>query len=327
MSLYEEIDQDSSLWKKRASLQRKSTLKKNVSKPKKVCMSAVPPTLSNVTDRETGAFRFNQFGQIEAYAKVSNYVPREPSFVVGVTDEYDPLYPNEFEQIVKQLEIANAEQLPSLDNTPNSFQTTQLNSGKPLLTQYDSDSESDDEKPHSKGKAAIPPPYSLTVNASTPMPHYSTDARGVANNIMRKYGYKEGGGLGKRETGISKPLEVVKTSSHAGYIVEEKTNLQCKPKLTELLKNQTKILVLYNTADSNNIDNLKNDIISECSKYGKIDKCIIHLTDEDEVWVYLKFERKESAIKALISLNDRYFNERLIATRFVSEEQFDNIDL
>ena len=47
-------------------------------------------------------------------------------------------------------------------------------------------------------------------------PNFSTS---VAVNIMKKFGYKEGAGLGKSGQGIATALQVEKTSKRGGKII------------------------------------------------------------------------------------------------------------
>ncbi|XP_036373757.1 splicing factor 45 isoform X2 [Megalops cyprinoides] len=216
-------------------------------------------------------------------------------------------------------------------------------------------------------KAAIPPPMYEDSDRprSPPGPANSFLANmggTVAHKIMQKYGFREGQGLGKHEQGLSTALSVEKTSKRGGKIiigdVTEKTassqsvsvapagempNWSTGPAadsakksdtnpLTEILKCPTKVVLLRNMVGRGEVDeDLEAETKEECEKYGKVIKCVIFeisgVSDEEAVRIFLEFERVESAIKAVVDLNGRYFGGRVVKACFYNLDKFRVLDL
>ncbi|XP_048864909.1 splicing factor 45-like [Brienomyrus brachyistius] len=210
-------------------------------------------------------------------------------------------------------------------------------------------------------KAAIPPPSyeDLDRPRSPPGPSSSFLANmggTVAHKIMQKYGFREGQGLGKHEQGLSTALSVEKTSKRGGKIIigdlVEKgstlpgaetpgwtvagaADLSKKPEtnpLTEILKCPTKVVILRNMVGRGEVDeDLEEETKEECEKYGKVIKCVIFeisdVSDDEAVRIFLEFERVESAIKAVVDLNGRYFGGRVVKACFYDLDRFHGLDL
>ncbi|KAJ8269195.1 hypothetical protein COCON_G00118020 [Conger conger] len=233
-----------------------------------------------------------------------------------------------------------------------------------LNAAYQYDDEGRPRGPSSK--AAIPPPmYEDSERPrSPPGPTNSFLANmggTVAHKIMQKYGFREGQGLGKHEQGLSTALSVEKTSKRGGKIVVgdlvDKTPgpSQTAPPagevpswslgaaadagkksdanpLTEILKCPTKVVLLRNMVGRGEVDeDLEGETKEECEKYGKVIKCVIFeisgVIDEEAVRIFLEFERVESAIKAVVDLNGRYFGGRVVKACFYNQDKFRLLDL
>ncbi|KAJ3612407.1 hypothetical protein NHX12_020683 [Muraenolepis orangiensis] len=215
--------------------------------------------------------------------------------LVPLADEYDPMFPNDYEKVRKDRHEVGA---------PTGFSRFPAAEG-------DSDDEDDYEKERRKramGGAAIAPPSSL-VDRDGPAPSFSYEDEGrpprgkaaipppmgtVAHKIMQKYGFREGQGLGKHEQGLSTALSVEKTT-------DPSKKSDANP-LTEILKFPTKVVILRNMVGRGEVDeDLEGETKEECEKYGKVTKCVIFeiplVMEEEAVRIFLEFERVESAIK------------------------------
>ncbi|AWO97761.1 putative splicing factor 45 isoform 3 [Scophthalmus maximus] len=219
----------------------------------------------------------------------------------------------------------------------------------------------DEGRPARGSKAAIPPPMFEDSDRprSPPAPTSSFLANmggTVAHKIMQKYGFREGQGLGKHEQGLSTALSVEKTSKRGGKIIigdaaekpgsslsavaetsvggfsaDPSKKSDANP-LTEILKNPTKVVLLRNMVGRGEVDeDLEGETKEECEKYGKVIKCVIFeiavVTDDEAVRIFLEFERVESAIKAVVDLNGRYFGGRVVKACFYNLDKFRVLDL
>ncbi|XP_019500077.1 PREDICTED: splicing factor 45 [Hipposideros armiger] len=202
----------------------------------------------------------------------------------------------------------------------------------------------EDSRPRSQSsKAAIPPPVyeeqDRPRSPTGPGNSFLANMGGtVAHKIMQKYGFREGQGLGKHEQGLSTALSVEKTSKRGGKIIvgeaieKDAAKKSDSNPLTEILKCPTKVVLLRNMVGAGEVDeDLEVETKEECEKYGKVGKCVIFeipgAPDDEAVRIFLEFERVESAIKAVVDLNGRYFGGRVVKACFYNLDKFRVLDL
>ncbi|XP_052865767.1 splicing factor 45 [Anopheles cruzii] len=210
--------------------------------------------------------------------------------------------------------------------------------------------------------AAIAPPPSLQETIGLPIPEGGSKVSqlaayggsSVAAKIMAKYGFKDGQGLGKQEQGMAVALQVEKTSKRGGRIVHEKdipatdsttpgsepapgspsrTGSNQEPSITEIMKSPSKVVLLRNMVGPGDVDDeLEPEVKDECNtKYGDVVTVVIHevvnVVPEETVRIFVEFKRMESAIKAVVDLNGRFFGGRQVRAGFYNQERFENMDL
>merc|ERR1712126_594303 len=101
-----------------------------------------------------------------------------------------------------------------------------------------------------------------------------------------------------------------------------------KPSITDMMKNPSKVVMMENMVGPGEVDDeLEPEVKEECeTKYGDIVKGKIversGVPDEEAVRIFLEFKRVESAIKALVDLNGRFFGGREVQARFYNVEQY-----
>lgn len=80
-------------------------------------------------------------------------------------------------------------------------------------------------------------------------------------------------------------------------------------------------------------DELQPEVVDECGKYGEVVKVIIYefpqgvMEEEETVRIFVEFQRVESAIKALVDLNGRYFGGRTVRGAFYNLDKFRRLHL
>ncbi|XP_057183791.1 splicing factor 45 isoform X2 [Triplophysa rosa] len=305
--------------------------------------------------------------------------------LIPLADEYDPMFPNDYEKVVKrhreerQKQREQERQKEIEEREKKRKERHDGGGGAPsgfsrFPTEGDSDEDEEYEREKRKrsvGGAAIAPPTSLMEQnssfsyeddgrqrskAAIPPPVFEDSDRPrsppgptntflanmggtVAHKIMQKYGFREGQGLGKHEQGLSTALSVEKTSKRGGKIIvgdsAEKTDASKKNEanpLTEILKCPTKVVLLRNMVGRGEVDeDLEAETKEECEKYGKVIKCVIFeiagVLEEEAVRIFLEFERVESAIKAVVDLNGRYFGGRVVKACFYNLDKFRILNL
>uniref|UniRef100_A0A8C7TM74 Splicing factor 45 n=1 Tax=Oncorhynchus mykiss TaxID=8022 RepID=A0A8C7TM74_ONCMY len=319
--------------------------------------------------------------------------------LIPLADEYDPMFPNDYEKVVKRhreerQRQREQERLKEIEDrekkrkdrhegssAPSGFSRFPAAEGESDEEEEDYEKEKrkrsecanclaspgssysyeDEMRPSRGSKAAIPPPMYEDSERPRSPPGGPTNSflanmgGTVAHKIMQKYGFREGQGLGKHEQGLSTALSVEKTSKRGGKIIigdaTEKTpgsssqtaaaeplgwvdpskKSEANP-LTEILKCPTKVVLLRNMVGRGEVDeDLEGETKEECEKYGKVIKCVIfeiaQVTDDEAVRIFLEFERVESAIKAVVDLNGRFFGGRVVKACFYNQDKFRVLDL
>ncbi|KAH8345334.1 hypothetical protein KR084_005300 [Drosophila pseudotakahashii] len=101
-----------------------------------------------------------------------------------------------------------------------------------------------------------------------------------------------------------------------------------EPSITEIMKSPSKVVLLRNMVGPGDVDEeLEPEVKDECNtKYGEVSSVIIHeafrTVPEDAVKIFVEFKRIESAIKAVVDLNGRFFGGRQVRAGFYNYDKF-----
>uniref|UniRef100_A0A182PVH8 Splicing factor 45 n=1 Tax=Anopheles epiroticus TaxID=199890 RepID=A0A182PVH8_9DIPT len=323
-----------------------------------------------------------------------------------VVDEYDPMWPNEYDKLVKDRKAkeppiktlqggfgrnrreykrsfgmrmnsgggGNSSSSSIAGSSSHSAQPDDEGPGAKKFSGFAGRPSSDDEEEFRPGQsrpsgAAIAPPPSLQEFSAGGVPGAEGGSKvsqlaayggsSVAAKIMAKYGFKDGQGLGKQEQGMAVALQVEKTSKRGGRIVHEKdipatissafgvpavsevtssppsaaAQAAGEPSITEIMKSPSKVVLLRNMVGPGDVDDeLEPEVKDECNnKYGEVVTVVIHevpdVVPEEAVRIFVEFKRMESAIKAVVDLNGRFFGGRQVRAGFYNQEKFENMHL
>ncbi|EEB15661.1 Splicing factor, putative [Pediculus humanus corporis] len=295
----------------------------------------------------------------------------------NIVNEYDPMWPNDYEKVVKDLreirdkerekeELQELEKRRKARDDRNGKKDRDIKSGLSGRRNSDDDEEEERDRSNRVGGVAIAPPPSLqeskseisTTSPKVGHPNISFAGSAVAAKIMAKYGFKEGQGLGKKEQGMSLALQVEKTSKRGGRIIHEKdimmpppapntppmrvdsppasnnfTLSKTEPSITEIMKFPSKVVLLRNMVGPGEVDDdLEPEVKDECNtKYGEVIKVLIFempdAPQDEAIRIFVEFKRIESAIKAVVDLNGRFFGGRQVKAGFYVWEKFNNLEL
>ncbi|XP_076313500.1 splicing factor 45 [Tachypleus tridentatus] len=273
--------------------------------------------------------------------------------------EYDPMWPNDYEKIMKdRMEKKQKERQELRESDIRERRQKDRVRDRDIDKRREQEEEKElPKKASTNTGAAIAPPPSLLepTDKKEELPSnvkYSGGLGGsvssVAARIMAKYGYKEGQGLGKKEQGMSQALLVEKTSKRGGKIIHEKdlpkepqvsspstgSGSSASESITEMMKNPSKVVLLRNMVGPGEVDeDLEPETKEECGKYGDVIRCLIfeipggNVPDEEAVRIFIEFKRMESAIKAVVDLNGRYFGGRVVKASFYDQDKFKRFEL
>ncbi|GFH14581.1 uncharacterized protein HaLaN_10666 [Haematococcus lacustris] len=259
----------------------------------------------------------------EAPAPTQPSVAPSSGIFPSVNDEYDPMRPNDYEEA----EAAVAAQFappPSLNISGDEAFARRARAGAP--SSLPPDAVADSAEPGSGGlglgagaaAAAAPPP--------PPGPPAAGAAEGtgkgmsLAQKMLMKMGWKEGEGLGRERQGMSTPLVMQKTNARAGVIVNAEPSAQPADKKQRaagavIVGKPSKVLCLRNMGRATGQPRVE---------WGW---CAAPQAFSSTACPGWPFERVESATKAMVDLQGRYFAGRNVRVAFFDENRFLATDL
>ncbi|CAH8495900.1 unnamed protein product [Heterobilharzia americana] len=85
----------------------------------------------------------------------------------------------------------------------------------------------------------------------------------------------------------------------------------------------SRVLLLENMVGVNEVDDeLQEEVMEECGNYGSVLRVLIHIMGNQDVRIFIQFDRSDDAKSACNALNQRYFAGRVVQARLYDEERF-----
>mmetsp|Transcript_25031 Transcript_25031/g.36086 ORF Transcript_25031/g.36086 Transcript_25031/m.36086 type:complete len:506 (-) Transcript_25031:404-1921(-) len=181
-----------------------------------------------------------------------------------------------------------------------------------------------------------PPERASSYQPPGPPPQSSGGNAGA--KMMAAMGWKHGKGLGKDAQGIVQPLKATVQTQRGGVggsgqggggdWDDEGPAFEPDSRGAKVTSHST-VILLTNMALPNEVDpELERETADECSKYGRVDSCFVYeeksadVKPEFAVRIFVKFAEASAAMKALMDLDGRFFDGRVVRASFFSEGKF-----
>eukprot|EP01138_Halocafeteria_seosinensis_P000542 gb/GECG01000556.1/.p1 GENE.gb/GECG01000556.1/~~gb/GECG01000556.1/.p1 ORF type:complete len:477 (+),score=83.25 gb/GECG01000556.1/:1-1431(+) len=128
----------------------------------------------------------------------------------------------------------------------------------------------------------------------------------LAAKMMHGWGYQEGKGLGKDESGITAPLEHEKVG-HAHGIIKNPDEEQADYSENDTKPmNASRIVLLQNMVGRGEVDkDLQSETAEECSNFGPVIQCVVDESkdsstrESDAVRIFVEFENEPTAVRGM----------------------------
>lgn len=96
----------------------------------------------------------------------------------------------------------------------------------------------------------------------------------------------------------------------------------------------SQVILLTNMVGPGEVDDmLQEETAEECSKYGKVERCLIFevpkgkISDDRAVRIFVQFSSIDSARNAIQDLDGRFFGGRIVSATFYDMKRFERLDL
>jgi len=272
------------------------------------------------------------------------------SLISLIPDKYDPTVPNDYSEYCKERENkqrreAAARQQKRREEERAERELRDEERRKEYERKREEDAQRRAQQPQADTQRAPPPQEQQRPSVRAP-PNPGMRSGGeeragdvpFAQRYMKEQGWKAGEGLGANGQGLASALEHQKTGLRTANIVQSEAPKAAAPvpekKAIRVKGRPTRVILLLNMVGPGEVDkDLQGEIEEECTKYGPVERTAIHevktpgVDPKEAVRIFAKFVRQESAMKALVDLNGRFFGGRHVAASFFPMDKFDKSEL
>ncbi|KAI8079557.1 uncharacterized protein B0P05DRAFT_541076 [Gilbertella persicaria] len=261
----------------------------------------------------TAADDVNGFRQTSQYKKKkkkknnSKTEVEQQQVVFNMLEDYDPNKPNDYEYYKEERKELREQQKRKRDweKRHTSRSRSRSPSGSP-------------EPFHHEPSSSPPPP--------PPPPPQTTPAVKINVNETAEDAYKRRAMMTQTRTEQLHSAQDLARKVAEKYIIKEKPDIP--------VNKPTHVVLLTNMVGPGQVDDmLQQETAEECSKYGKVERCLIfevpkgQTVDERAVRIFVKFMGIESAKRAVQDLNGRFFGGRVVSATFFDTSRFERLEL
>eukprot|EP00759_Apiculatamorpha_spiralis_P048441 PhF_6_TR43642/c0_g1_i1/m.67061/K12840/RBM17, SPF45; splicing factor 45 len=158
------------------------------------------------------------------------------------------------------------------------------------------------------------------------------DKMNIGAKLLAKMGFSGSGGVGKSE-GIATPLMHQKDMTGAlpgnvAAVVAADESEQLRRQFRMINGRPSPVLLIRGAVESKDIEvddtAFRRDMFMEFSKFGSVRTVQIYVTAEDEVRVFVVYDKATSAIKAMDAMVAKTYQGRQLTINFYDENDYDD---
>ncbi|KAI8390108.1 hypothetical protein BD560DRAFT_379937 [Blakeslea trispora] len=247
--------------------------------------------------------------------KIADLNEQAQPIVFDMMEDYDPHKPNDYEQYKEERKELREQQKRKREWEKKQQEIQQKQ-------HYDySRSRSRSRRSRSRSRSPEPPYHSP--------PRQEAPSVRINVNETADDAYKRRAMLTQQT--IADPTKSAQTM--ASQIADKITANQNKQDVP-FSETPTHVVLLTNMVGPGEVDDLlQQETAEECSKYGKVERCLIfevpkgQIPDDRAVRIFVKFAGIESAKQAVNDLNGRFFGGRVVSASFFDTIRFEKLDL
>jgi len=232
---------------------------------------------------------------------------------IDLEEVYDPERPNDYEQYCKE-RAAKKKRLIEETKRRRDADIALQNANRMMQEGEGEDRDAtppraeilSQEMAHNEHPEPPPPPPELPAKKT---------GLDKAKAMMKKMGWKEGEGMGRRGQGLK------------GCLVPGRNNVPT------MVMDFSRCIRLQNMCDRGKVDDeLLGEVRQECERLGPVLDAHLYeskakdLLPEEAVSVFVKFEFPQSAAQAIQLFHGRYFEGRSVVALYFPEQRFDSRD-
>ncbi|GAN09120.1 conserved hypothetical protein [Mucor ambiguus] len=245
--------------------------------------------------------------------KAAAAIAPPPPVVFNMLEDYDPHRPNDYEQY-KEERRELKEQQKRKREWEKRQDIERSRSRSPSRSRSDSRSRS-----NSRSRSRSASPYRHVATDPTPSSKINLNET-AEDAYMRRL--KMSQQQQQQPNPMPEPPRLEETHPTPHVVA---------PKTKEI---PSQVILLTNMVGPGQVDDmLQEETAEECSKYGKVERCLIfevprgRIGDDRAVRIFVQFSSMDSARNAIQDLHGRFFGGRVVSATYFDMKRFERLDL